>query len=73
MFRSYGHEKSSIINGGLPAWVAEGLSVDGGHPPELKKTHYPPPSLDVQAVRSMTSLVLNLLLQLTLNEVMNRL
>lgn len=53
MFRSYGHQKSSIINGGLPRWIAEGLPTESGSPTGLKKTQYPTPSLDTRSVRSM--------------------
>lgn len=59
MFRSYGHQKSSIINGGLPAWEAEGFTVDGGHPSKVKKTHYPIPSLESQFIRSYEQIAAN--------------
>jgi len=52
MFRAFGHQKSSIINGGLSAWIAEGFPVCGGDPSEVKKAHYPAPRLESRFLRS---------------------
>jgi len=47
MFRSFGHNNSSVINGGLPAWAAAGLEVQQKKEPlaEPSKTTYPEPTL----------------------------
>lgn len=58
MFRSFGHERSSILDGGLPRWEAEGFTVENAPPPsstpskpsELVK--YPPPSLKDGTIQS---------------------
>ena len=54
MFRAFGHENSSILDGGLPAWEAEGLSVDDSPPKEVGTTRYPTPVLDRSTVASAT-------------------
>ncbi|PPR01175.1 hypothetical protein CVT24_006051 [Panaeolus cyanescens] len=60
MFRSFGHENSSIINGGLPQWVEDGLpTVSGQGVPEPKPATYPPPKLNEQAIRSYDQIVAN--------------
>lgn len=55
MFRSFGHDRSSILDGGLPAWIAHGCPVEPGEPSEVKKpsgSTYPPPFLDETVIRS---------------------
>lgn len=52
MFRAFGHQNSSILDGGLPRWQAEGLPVDDKPPAEITKSQYPTPTLDKTTVRS---------------------
>jgi len=41
MFRLYGHEDVSVLNGGLPKWLAEGRPTDD-LPPVPKERHFTP-------------------------------
>ncbi|KAJ8508080.1 hypothetical protein ONZ45_g9606 [Pleurotus djamor] len=59
MFRSFGHMNSSIINGGLPRWKAEGLPTEGGQPIPPAQSTYPVPSLDSSVVQSYEQMVAN--------------
>ncbi|KII93440.1 hypothetical protein PLICRDRAFT_100147 [Plicaturopsis crispa FD-325 SS-3] len=60
MFKSFGHEKTSVLDGGLPRWESEGLKVDQYTPmDEEKPPSYPTPSLDERVVRSYTQMVSN--------------
>ncbi|KAI3621851.1 thiosulfate sulfurtransferase [Moniliophthora roreri] len=59
MFRSFGHTESSIINGGLPRWVSEGLPTESGSAEPPRKADYPKPSFDELAVRSYEQMVNN--------------
>lgn len=53
-FRAFGHHKSSIINGGLPQWQAEGHTVTRGTPePIVSADPYPLPSLTADTIQSM--------------------
>ncbi|KAH9947643.1 Rhodanese-like protein [Amylocystis lapponica] len=36
-FRAFGHRRSSILDGGLPAWRAHGGPVESGHPPRARQ------------------------------------
>jgi thiosulfate/3-mercaptopyruvate sulfurtransferase len=59
MFRAFGHENSSILDGGLPAWEAEGLPVDDSPPKEAVRTRYLTPVLDTSTVASYKQIVSN--------------
>jgi len=59
MFRAFGHQKSSILDGGLPRWVAEGFDTVGGTPGEEKRSTYPTPVFEGEAVRSYDQVVAN--------------
>jgi thiosulfate/3-mercaptopyruvate sulfurtransferase len=52
MFRSFGHEKSSVLDGGLPRWEMEGLPTETGPAKEISKSKYPPPTLVSENLRS---------------------
>jgi thiosulfate/3-mercaptopyruvate sulfurtransferase len=52
MFRAFGHDKSSILNGGLPRWEAEGFPVERKPPVQTKKSQYPTPKFDGETIRS---------------------
>jgi len=62
MFRAFGHQKSSILDGGLPRWEAEGFETAGSPPTGEKKSTYPTPVYDEAAVRSYEQVVANSLL-----------
>ena len=53
MFRAFGHVKSSVLDGGLPRWEAEGFPTEGGSPLEIAKSTYPTPSLNEMTIRSI--------------------
>ncbi|KAI5119931.1 hypothetical protein M0805_000896 [Coniferiporia weirii] len=63
MFRAFGHENSSILDGGLPRWEAEGLHVeaeiDTSGAPGVEKTSYPEPALDEEVIKSYGQMVSN--------------
>ncbi|RXW24739.1 hypothetical protein EST38_g1120 [Candolleomyces aberdarensis] len=59
MFRTFGHEKSSIVNGGLPRWADEGLPVDTEPPTKPEPTSYQPPTFHSEAIRSYEDVVAN--------------
>ncbi|XP_006454803.1 hypothetical protein AGABI2DRAFT_190040 [Agaricus bisporus var. bisporus H97] len=62
MFRAYGHNKSSIINGGLPCWVDEGLPLQTEKPQIPESVSYPVPNLDRETIRGYEQMVSNSLL-----------
>lgn len=39
-FRAYGHEKVSILNGGLPGWIAAGYEISKTPPPSPEPASY---------------------------------
>jgi thiosulfate/3-mercaptopyruvate sulfurtransferase len=51
MFRAFGHEKSSIINGGLPRWVDEGLALEKSRPQQPRAASYAERQLNKQLIR----------------------
>ncbi|KAF5337093.1 hypothetical protein D9611_003249 [Ephemerocybe angulata] len=59
MFRSFGHDKSSIVNGGLPRWIDEGLPVETQAPTKHQPAEYPPPSIFSQNIRSYEDVLAN--------------
>ncbi|KAI6032026.1 Rhodanese-like domain-containing protein [Pisolithus microcarpus] len=67
MFRAFGHGKSSILDGGLPRWEAEGFGTEDAPPVGRKKSTYPTPILDKTVVRSYEQVVVNSMLDPTLD------
>ncbi|KAG8846351.1 hypothetical protein FRB96_002021 [Tulasnella sp. 330] len=59
MFKAFGHQKASILNGGLPRWEHEGKPFESGNLKPVKRTAYPPPTLDENLVRSYEQMVIN--------------
>ncbi|KAG6891429.1 hypothetical protein C0992_007208 [Termitomyces sp. T32_za158] len=59
MFRTFGHQRSSVLDGGLPAWLAGGLPVESGEPSPMIVTKYPTPKLQAEALRSYEQIVAN--------------
>jgi thiosulfate/3-mercaptopyruvate sulfurtransferase len=53
MFRSFGHENSSIIDGGLPRWVDEGHPLDTAAPTLPKPGTYGLPKFKEGAIKSI--------------------
>ncbi|KLO20410.1 thiosulfate sulfurtransferase [Schizopora paradoxa] len=59
-FRAFGHQNSSVLDGGLPRWEAEGLSlVTSASDNSIAVTSYPEPSLDESVLRSYEQVVAN--------------
>jgi len=59
MFRAFGHHRSSILDGGLPRWEAEGFPVEKNLPVKAKTGQYPTPKFDAETVRSYQQMVSN--------------
>ncbi|KAJ7071252.1 Rhodanese-like domain-containing protein [Mycena amicta] len=60
MFKSFGHQNASILDGGLPRWESEDFPLTGGPDPSQPATvEYPLPSLDPNVVRSYEQIVAN--------------
>jgi thiosulfate/3-mercaptopyruvate sulfurtransferase len=53
MFRAFGHDNSSVLNGGLLRWISEGYPIDQSAPSEVQATKYPIPQLDEKVLRGM--------------------
>ena len=52
MFKVFGHQKVSVLDGGLKKWLADGHSVESGEPPAPSTTHFAA-TFNSQMVRSM--------------------
>jgi len=61
MFRAFGHQKSSILDGGLPEWESLKMAIQTEAHPEFKpqKSTYSSPSLDRSVIRSYEQIVAN--------------
>jgi len=59
MFRAFGHHNSSVLDGGLPRWEAEGFPVAKKPPVEPKKSQYPTPKFNKATIRSYQQMVSN--------------
>ena len=51
MFRAFGHDKSSVLNGGLPRWIDQGLKTETGEPQQHSTKRYSIPDLNQQMTR----------------------
>ncbi|WFD31145.1 hypothetical protein MSPP1_002179 [Malassezia sp. CBS 17886] len=61
-FAAFGHPATSVLNGGLPAWEAEGMPLDSDvltADPEVAPTTYPEPKLHEGWVRSFSEMLHN--------------
>ena len=61
-FRAFGHPHVSLLDGGLPAWLAADLPVEHGEPhtpPALPESDYPTPELRPGWVRSFDEMRAN--------------
>lgn len=59
MFRAFGHTRSSVLDGGLPAWEAHGGSMESGESSPVNKSKYPTPTLDESVIRDYARMVSN--------------
>ncbi|KAI0824129.1 Rhodanese-like protein [Trametes gibbosa] len=60
MFRAFGHNRSSILDGGLPGWQAHGGSIEDGAGSTVEKhPSYPPPTLNRDVVKDYEQIVSN--------------
>lgn len=59
MFRSFGHNNSSVLDGGLPGWEIEGLPTETGQAEKIMKSTYPVPDFASEHVRSYEQMVSN--------------
>ncbi len=60
MFRVFGHDKVSVLNGGFPKWLREGRSVEEeAPPPEVEHRHFTP-QFRAHLVRSLAEVEKNL-------------
>lgn len=50
---AFGHEKVSILNGGLPRWIEEGNDVDMGELQDIGESEYAGKPLDGAWLRCM--------------------
>jgi thiosulfate/3-mercaptopyruvate sulfurtransferase len=59
MFRSFGHQRSSVIDGGLPRWADVDLPLEITEPIQPQSTHYPVPNLNEEVIKSYDQIVSN--------------
>jgi thiosulfate/3-mercaptopyruvate sulfurtransferase len=59
MFRAFGHHNSSVLDGGLPRWEAEGFPIETQTPAEVERSNYPMPTFDAETIRSYEQMVSN--------------
>ncbi|KAF9560216.1 Rhodanese-like protein [Agrocybe pediades] len=59
MFRTFGHTNSSVLDGGLPRWVDDGLPIDTGSPTTPQRASYAPREFDATAIRNYEQIVSN--------------
>lgn len=61
-FRAFGHTNSSVLDGGLPRWAAEGLPIETGDSQKVDepaKVSYPTPAYDSTVIKSYEQIVSN--------------
>jgi len=59
MFRNFGHNNSSVLDGGLPGWETEGLPIGTGPAEKILKSRYPVPASTSENVRNYEQMVSN--------------
>ncbi|TBU35034.1 Rhodanese-like protein [Dichomitus squalens] len=59
MFRTFGHNRSSILDGGLPGWLAHGGNIEQGEPKVVPHSKYAAPTLNQEAVKDYEQMVAN--------------
>jgi len=55
MFRNFGHAKSSVLDGGIPRWLDEGLPTETGDIMPPPKGSYAESQFQGKAVKSKVS------------------
>ncbi|RXK37700.1 thiosulfate/3-mercaptopyruvate sulfurtransferase [Tremella mesenterica] len=58
-FKAFGHEKVSVLDGGLPRWIAEGYQTESGSPVKWSTTNYSSKAANAGWVRSYEEMVRN--------------
>ncbi|KAH8550211.1 Rhodanese-like domain-containing protein [Umbelopsis sp. PMI_123] len=58
-FRIFGHQKVSVLNGGLPKWIAEGRPVESGEPKPISPVEYKVTDVNDQLVRDYDTIINN--------------
>jgi thiosulfate/3-mercaptopyruvate sulfurtransferase len=58
MMGLFGHDRSAVLDGGLPKWVAEGRSLEAGLPPRAKPTIFRP-DFRAQRLRGIGDMLAN--------------
>lgn len=58
-FYAFGHDRISILDGGLPGWLAEGLPVESGKPKTFDQAKYNVSPLRPGMIRSYDEMVAN--------------
>ncbi|KAH9890913.1 Rhodanese-like protein [Cubamyces lactineus] len=59
MFRAFGHHRSSILDGGLPGWLAHGGDTEDGEANIMVRSRYNPPTLNSAMVKDYDQIVAN--------------
>ncbi len=54
MFRTFGHHRSSILDGGLPGWLSHGGTTQHEQQ-KIMGVKYATPTLDGKAIKSRTT------------------
>lgn len=58
-FRVFGHQNISVLNGGLPKWIAEGRATETGEPKPVATTEYKVNQVDNGLVRDYETIIRN--------------
>lgn len=58
-FKAFGHENVSVLDGGLPRWIAEGYETESGAPKQPSPTKYAATAPKVGWVKSYEDIVRN--------------
>lgn len=59
MFKAFGHQFVSVLNGGLPRWATEGYKIDANPPATIPSVSYPTPSVSSGVTRDYEFMVSN--------------
>lgn len=62
MMGLFGHDRSGVLDGGLPKWVAEGRSLEAGLPPKAKPVTFRP-DFRAQRLRGIGDMLTNVTTQ----------
>lgn len=61
MFKAFGHQFVSVLNGGLPRWATEGYKIDANPPATIPSVSYPTPSVSSGVTRGSSFTILSIL------------